>query len=137
MNASKAKKPTNVERAAAAWGGSLPDWVGVLAAHCDLKTQREVAEAISYSHPVVNQVLSKSYKGDLQAVELAVRGAFNDLQAGCPVLGDIPMQRCLENQRLPFASHNPIRRDLHHACRAGCPHSRLKQEYFPCKRSTT
>lgn len=137
MNASKNNKPSNVEKATKAWDGKLPDWVGVLAANCDLKTQREVAENIGYSAAVVNQVLSGAYKGDMRAVELAVRGAFNDLQAGCPVLGDIPMQRCLENQRLPFASHNPIRRDLYRECRSGCPHSRLKQEYAPCKRSTT
>lgn len=137
MNASKAVKATNVEKATAAWQGEMPDWVGVLAANCDVTSQAQVAIAISYSSPVVSAVISNTYKGNLQAVELAVRGAFNNLQAGCPVLGDIPMQRCLENQRLPFASHNPIRRELFYSCRAGCPHSRLKQEFSPCQRSTT
>lgn len=101
------------------------DWIQVLAAACERhKSQKKVAELIGYSPAVVNQVLKGAYKGDIGAVEQAVKGAFMALTVDCPVCGELPAQRCLEYQRLPFAATNPQRVQLYRACRSGCPNSR-------------
>ncbi len=102
------------------------DWIEVLRAECQRTSQRQAAEAIGYSPAVVSQVLKGAYKGDLSAVETAVRGAFMGRNVACPVLGELPANRCLAYQRQPFAATNPQRVKLYRACRAGCPHSQLK-----------
>lgn len=102
-----------------------PRWISVLRGQCREHTQARVAEAIGYSAAVVSQVLSGSYRGDLQRVERAVRGAFLGEVVICPVLGEIPTNRCLEIQRQPYASTNPQRVRLYRACRAGCANSQI------------
>jgi hypothetical protein len=80
-------------------------WRERLAAECARTSQSKVAAAIGYSPTVVNQVLGGSYPGDLKAVE----GAFMRATVACPVLGEIPGNRCLEEQHRPFASTNTQR----------------------------
>lgn len=102
----------------------VPDWIAALDAACRRESQKRVAERIGYSAAVVNQVLKGTYKGDLGAVEQAVRGALLHATVDCPVCGELPANKCLEYQRLPFAATNPQRVQLYRACRSGCPHSR-------------
>jgi DNA-binding transcriptional regulator YdaS (Cro superfamily) len=102
------------------------DWIDILDRECRRSSQKRAAERLGYSAAVVNQVLKGTYKGDLSAVEQAVRGALLDLKLNCPVCGDLPAQKCLEYQRLPFAATNPQRVQLYRACRSGCPHSRIE-----------
>lgn len=113
---------TTFELAATAWGAALPDWVRILANHCDRSTQREAAEAIGYSASVVNQVLANTYKGNLSRVQSAVEGAFMGSVVACPVLGELPQQDCLRHQRQPFNPSNPMRVRLYRACHTTCPH---------------
>lgn len=110
------------------WGGKAPDWVHVLAEQRAASTQRAVAEQIGYSPAVVSCVLKGTYRGDLRAVEQAVRGAFLHATVDCPVIGELRAHRCLEIQRQPFAATNPQRVRLYRACRNGCPHSRHKED---------
>jgi len=112
-----------VIRTRAAWGDAAPEWILVLAEHCDHSSQKAVADQIGYSSAVVNQVLSGRYSGDMGAVEQAVKGALLNTTVSCPVAGDLPAHRCLEYQRLPFAATNPQRIALYKACRT-CPHNR-------------
>ncbi len=112
-----------VARAIHAWGEEIPDWVRVLAEQCERGSQVAAAELIGYSSAVVNQVISKRYKGDLGAVEQAIKGALMHAVVPCPVAGDLPAHRCLEFQRQPFAATNPQRVALFRACR-GCQHNR-------------
>lgn len=118
---------TYLEKACIAWGDNLPDWVDVLAQFCDSHNQRMAAEEIRYSPAVVTQVLKNTYKGNLSSIEHAVKGAFLAETVECPVLGDLPGNDCLENQRKPFSSANPLRVQLFRACRA-CEHNRMKGE---------
>lgn len=112
-------------RAKESWG-TPPAWVLALAEECDArKSQAKVARRIGYSPTTVNQVISRTYKGDLAAVEAAVRGAFLGERVDCPVLGPLPRDRCLNHQRQPLIATNPERVRLYRACRNGCPHSRL------------
>lgn len=113
-----------IERARAAWGDALPDWVRVLAEQCDASSQAKVAKRVGYSPATVSYVLKARYAGDMRAVEKAVRGAFMAATVDCPVLGALPSNTCLENQRRPFAATNHIRVQLYRACHGGCPHSK-------------
>lgn len=118
---------SNIERARAAWGEDIPDWVTVLAEDCDRSSQKAAGNRIGYSSSVINQVLKRNYVGgDLAAVELAVRGALLSAVVDCPVLGELPTHECLSAQRRPYGNTNPIRVQLYRACRSGCAHSRLK-----------
>jgi hypothetical protein len=41
----------------------------------------------------------------------------------CPIIGEIPLNICVDNQSRPFAATNPMRVRLHRACKA-CPNRR-------------
>ena len=112
--------------ARAAWGEALPDWLLVLARACDAGSQADVARSLGYSPAVVSQTLSHKYRGALGQVEARVRQALMAGQLACSILGEINGQRCLEEQRRPFAATSSLRVRLWRACRT-CPHN-LHQE---------
>lgn len=99
------------------------DWVEVLRAHRKQHGGKKTAEAIGYSATVVSQVLSGNYKGDLKAVQQKVEGALMGMTVDCPVVGDLPRNRCLEYQRQPFAASNHLRVQFSRAC-PNCPNRR-------------
>lgn len=101
-----------------------PDWVDVLREQCKKASQKKTADKIGYSPAVVNQVLKGTYKGDVVAVEQAVRGALMNTTVDCPVMGAMLGDECLRHQRQPFAATNPMRLKLYKACRNGCPNKR-------------
>ena len=119
-----------MERARAAWGDALPDWVAELAAACDASSQNRVARSIGYSASVISQVLARSYRGSLATVEQKVRGALMQETIECPVMGEISKARCIDNQRLAargVIATSSMRSRLYHACRR-CPHARINRE---------
>lgn len=95
---------------------STPDWLTVLREACAASTQAAVARRIDYSPTVVNQVLKGNYGGDMNAVQKAVEGALMGLTVECPVIGELPRNRCLEFQRRGFAATNPLRVTLTRTC---------------------
>ena len=111
---------SNLEKATACWGNTVPDWITTLATQCDLTSQSRVATLIGYSPGVVSSVLAGTYRGNLASVEDAVRGAFMGSKVICPVLGEIPTHRCLEWRRKAtrFAPTNAHRVRMYRAC--GC-----------------
>lgn len=123
-----AKKTDLVQRAASSWG-EPPDWVLELAEQAMATSQGRVAKRIGYSGSVVSQVISNSYAGDLERVETAVRGALMHEVVGCPILGVMARNRCLDWQAKPFSNANSLNPKMHRACRSGCPHSRLTTEF--------
>lgn len=105
------------------WGEEAPDWVLVLAEQCDRTSQKKAGGDIHYSSAVVNQVLKRRYTGDLSAVEKAVRGAFLNATVACPILGELPLHRCLQHQRAKFSATNQMRVRLYKMCHGlGGPH---------------
>lgn len=102
-------------------------WVDVLRDACRHATQATVARRIGYSPTVVNQVLSGTYNGDLISVQAAVEGGLMASMVDCPVIGEIPRQRCIEHQRRPFTPTNPTNIQLYHACPL-CEHSIRKEK---------
>lgn len=100
-----------------------PDWLDVLRAACKARKQHIVAGEIGYSATVVSQVLSGTYKGDLKAVQQKVEGALMGLTVECPVVGELPRNRCLEYQRQGFAATNHLRVQFSRSC-PGCVNRR-------------
>lgn len=91
-------------------------------------TQAAIAKRINYSAQVVNQVIKGVYKGDLGRVEKAIEGALMNARVDCPVIGEIPQQRCIKNQREPLRATNEINVQLYNACRSGCANSLIPKE---------
>lgn len=119
----------NVTGARESWGPDIPDWVETLAMMSDQSSQRQAEKEIGYSGTgsVVNAVLKASYKGDLAAVEKAVRGRYMRMTVDCPVIGELAANLCLEHQKraLQFSMGSSHRIALARACRGKCPHSRI------------
>lgn len=113
-----------------AWGDHVPDWVLVLADECDRVGQAVTARRIGFGTSTVNEVIRNKYKGRLDNVEAAVRGAFMGSTVQCPVLDEIAVDLCLENQKRPFSSANPTRVALHRACKT-CKHNRVARSPSP------
>ncbi|KAB2772144.1 transcriptional regulator [Brucella anthropi] len=121
-------KLTNVEKARAAWGSVIPDWIVILAEACDRESQSAISRKVGYSASAVSQVLSNSYQnGDIGRVELAVRGALMAEIVRCPALGDIARNVCISWQRKPFSTANAHNVRMFHECRSRCPFSHLKE----------
>ena len=125
------------------WGAVSPDWVCELANEVDARgSQEAVGKLIGYSAAVVNQVLHNAYGvagkgGNLGKVEQAVRGALMGATVVCPAIGGaLRRDLCLKEQATPLHSGDPARAKFWRACRSGCPHSRLKREFFPPARDS-
>lgn len=106
-----------VETAAKNWGRTEPEWVRILAARCDeLESQSRAAREIGYSAGAVNQVLRNRYRGNVVAVENAVREVLMGDTVLCPVLGEILVSECRTNQQRGFNAANALRVQLYRAC---------------------
>jgi len=108
-------------------------WVQELQAACEASSQAAVTRQLQnagngrYPSPaIVNQVLKGTYKGDIYRIQSLVEGVLMKSTVECPVIGEIPRQRCLEHQVKKFAATNPLRVQLSREC-PDCPHSRSGQ----------
>lgn len=101
-------------------------WIEVLRGACEARTQAAVGLEIGYSAAVVNQVLKGRYKGDMKRVQQAVEGALQGAMVDCPVIGELPRQRCVDYQRSSKTNTNPMRVALSRACPT-CKHRRNTQ----------
>lgn len=102
----------------------MSDWIAALREACEADSQKAVAKRIGYSQATLSQVLRGAYKGDLTRIQAAVEGALMKSTVECPVIGEIPRQRCIEHQRMSFSTSNPMRVQLYKACKV-CP-NRIK-----------
>lgn len=102
-----------------------PEWLTALREHAKAHNQRKAADAIGYSTTVVSQVLKGIYPGDLAAVQAKVEGALMGAMVECPVIGEMPRNRCVEHQARSrnFATTNPLRVRLAKVCPT-CPNRR-------------
>lgn len=103
------------------------DWIDVLRREVKKSgSQARVGERIGYSSSVINQVLKGSYTGNIEKVKAKVEGAYMGAVVDCPVVGEIPRDRCIEHQGRKFAATNPMRVQLHRAC-PHCEHRQHKE----------
>lgn len=105
----------------------MDEWLDALRAACARSSQRKVAEQLGVSPAMVNQVLKGAYSGDLDRMRRLVEGRYLNQTVHCPVLGEIPLDKCQWHQEREFGTGNPQRVQLYRACRSGCPHSKLPQ----------
>ena len=103
-----------------------PLWLTTLRRAVKASSLPVVGRQIGYSTGAISAVLNGKYTASLDRVQRAVEGALMGSSIACPVVGDIPSQRCVEHQSAPFAATNPMRVRLYRACRSGCPHSMIK-----------
>lgn len=83
--------------------------------------QAEVARIIGKSDSAISQILSGKYQGSADNILQLVEEHFGASTVTCPILGQIPLKRCADNRRRPFAATNPLRVTLYKACK-DCPH---------------
>jgi len=102
-------------------------WIDVLRKACADSSQAQAATRIGMSTAVVNQVLKGCYNGNLIHVQKRVEGALMGAVVDCPVVGEMPLNRCMENQVRPFAATNPMRVMLYRACKT-CKHNRRESQ---------
>ncbi|MCB1395939.1 MAG: hypothetical protein KDJ98_08195 [Rhodobacteraceae bacterium] len=110
------------EKATAAWGTPLPDWIAALATACDQTSQARAATKIGRSGALVSGVLAKTYRGDMGAVEELVRGHLLSETVNCPALGVLPLHECrgwMAKARA-FQNTNSLRVRMYRACHR-CP----------------
>jgi len=119
-------KPDFAVIATASWG-TVPDWILILAEEANRTTQTAAAARIGYSGGAISSVLRNSYQGDMGAVEQKVRGALMGATIECPVIGEIGRDRCLDEQKKPFAATSALRTRLFHACKT-CTHNRQMKD---------
>lgn len=118
-----------LEIARAAWGDALPDWVEALAFECGATSQSRVAARMDRSASLVSQVLSRTYKADLSAIEERFRGVFMAGRLKCPALGTLPLHECQDwrAKSRTFTTGNPLRVRMFRAC-AACPRNAREGE---------
>lgn len=110
---------SSIDIVSQSWGEDVPHWIITLAEECDKTSQAKVAQKIGRSPALVNQVLKKTYKADLNAIQGRVETVFG-CQIACPVLGLIDGDRCLSEQDKPYRPYNHVMVSLYRACRK-CP----------------
>lgn len=97
-----------------------PAWIQALARECQPpSSQRACAARLGISASTVNLVLAGRYPARTTRIEAKVREQLMDGTRECPVLGQIPLPRCLEEQTAPYFP-DPVQSALFKACRT-CP----------------
>lgn len=102
-------------------------WLQELRAQCQITSQPKVAKVLGYSPAVINQVLKGTYKGDIKKVEQKVRGAFLGETVGCPILGELERNKCIEHQNAKYSSVNRLAVQLYRKCPT-CPYNQKTTE---------
>lgn len=81
-------------------------------------SQAKVGKMLGYSSATISQVLSGSYQGTLDSFLARVEEVFGTREISCPILGAIPLSRCVKERRREFSTANPQRVQLYRACRS-------------------
>lgn len=107
----------------------MDDWMGLLRAEVERTSQNKTAKRLGVSSSMISQALKGVYPGDVVKLQERVLGELGDLKVQCPVVGELNRRLCLDWQARPFGVTNPTRVAVYRACRSGCPHSFLPEEY--------
>jgi cyanate lyase len=94
-----------------------PDQMDLLRRKVAELGQADVARRIDRSDSCISQIMSGKYQGNPDAVLALVEEQFGGSTVRCPVLGEIPLKRCAEIRKRPFAATNPTRVQLWRACK--------------------
>ncbi|MGR6871215.1 hypothetical protein ACU6U9_02650 [Pseudomonas sp. HK3] len=102
-------------------------WLQELRAQCQTTSQHKIAKILGYSPSVINQVLKGIYRGDIKKVEQKVRGAFLGETVGCPILGELERNKCIEHQNAKYSSVNRLAVQLYRKC-PSCRYNQTSNE---------
>lgn len=83
--------------------------------------QTRVAADLQVSSPVISQLLSDRYMGDVPSMAERIRGKYMAQTVTCPVMGQLGRNDCITHQSRPLVFTNHLRAALHRACPT-CPH---------------
>ncbi|OQY20109.1 MAG: hypothetical protein B6I36_02380 [Desulfobacteraceae bacterium 4572_35.1] len=81
-------------------------------------SQAVVSRALGYSASTISQIVSNSYAGDPSAVLQRVEEVFGRTSVECPIMGTIPLGKCVDTKRRPFAATNSQRVQQYKACKS-------------------
>jgi hypothetical protein len=78
------------------------------------------ARELGYSAPVITQLLKEppEYSGSMENVTRKIIETYGGRTVSCPILGDIPLAQCREEQKKPFRGTNEQAVQLYRACRS-------------------
>ena len=117
------RKTISTDKARAAWGSPMPDWIAALAAECDRTSQGAAGKRCrkisgdGYSAATINHVLGNDYaNGDLGAVESSVRAALMSATVDCPVVGEMSATACFDHQRSEWSARSAMIREACATC---------------------
>ena len=106
-----------MDRATAAYGVNMPDWIRVLAERTDELGPQEAARQCHFSPTAIYNSLRDKYPGSMVIVERKVRGAFMGAEVYCPELEAITATDCLGWQDKKLNSSSPQSVRMNKACR--------------------
>ena len=109
-----------MDKARAAWGEAMPDWIAALARAADGKSVRGVAAKFGVSPALVSLALRNKYPRPLDTLQAKVEAVMAYEIIPCPVMGMITRKHCAHWQNLPYVGSNALRVAVYRACRAGC-----------------
>lgn len=78
--------------------------------------QAEVARRLEVSAAAISQMMSGKYQAAPDNILKRVIEIFGGLSVECPVLGTIPLSRCAQERKKPFAAVNHQAVALWKAC---------------------
>lgn len=116
------------DRAVAAWGATLPDWLDALVTACDARSLRKVAESLQVSPALVSLAIRNRHHARLDYIRSRVEAMLSVSIITCPVLGVIGVADCKHHQQQPFVSINPLAVRLYRACHGGCLYATIKED---------
>lgn len=108
----------------------MSEWMNVLKAQCEEKSQLQVARELRQrdgfpSGGIINQVLHDKYPYEqgLTRLQALVEGRYMRATVDCPELGELALDECQAWQSTPLSTANSLRIEMFRACRI-CPNRR-------------
>lgn len=95
---------------------TAPDAMKLLQQKVDELGQAEVARRLAVSAAAISQLLAGKYQAAPDNILKRVIEIFGGLSVECPVLGTIPLSRCAQERKKPFAAVNHQAVALWKAC---------------------
>ncbi|WP_299378615.1 hypothetical protein [uncultured Kiloniella sp.] len=121
-----------IDKALAAWGADIPDWVTELAKASDSSSMSAVSRQLGLSTTVISQGVNNKYgldgKGNINTLKEAVETHLMSAEILCPAFqGSLLRTVCEEWQASAknAVGSNPARHMMAQQCRK-CPHSKIK-----------
>ena len=84
-------------------------WIKELQQKVEQLGRRKVESDTGYSRTTLSQLLNNKYPGNMPAMEQLFKNAYSQQIVVCPVLSEITVARCNNEQNKPFSASNPTR----------------------------